>query len=84
MRPLSLHLSALSSNEYNLFTQALQELAALNDSGAPFVEDNNAYYEQPVIGVREIRAWLRGRYHDLSLSKVDLVNQPMHTLPILP
>ena len=45
MRPLSLHLSALSGDEYGLFTKSLQELVLLNDDEAPSIEDNQKYYE---------------------------------------
>jgi len=81
MRPLSLHLSALSGDEYSLFAKSLQELALLNDNEAPFIEDNHGYYEQPTIGVRETRAWLRGRYPDVSLSNIDLVSYMINPLP---
>jgi uncharacterized protein (DUF1919 family) len=78
MRPLILHLSALSSDEYGLFTQSLQELALLNDDLAPSIEENGYYYDQPIIGVRETRAWLRGRYPDVFLSDIDLVRLHLH------
>jgi len=81
MRPLSLHLSALSGDEYGLFTQPLQELALLDNDKAPSIEDNHGYYEQPIIGVRETRAWLRGRYPDVSLSNIDLVSYTINSSP---
>ena len=83
MRPLSLHLSALSGDEYGLFTKSLQELALLNDDEAPFIEDNHWYYKQPIIGVRETKAWLRGRYPDVSLSNIDSVSYMINPLPIM-
>lgn len=81
MRPLSLHLLALSGDEYSLFTKSLQELVLLNDDEAPSIEDNQKYYERPIIGVRETKAWLRGRYPDVSLSNIDLVSYTINPLP---
>ena len=78
MRPLILHSSALSDDEYGLFTQSLQELALLNDDLVPFIEDNQYYYDRPIIDVRETRAWLRGRYPDVFLSDIDLVRLHLH------
>jgi hypothetical protein len=68
MRPLTLHASALSNDEYELYTASFQELV---DEGATHRSD--AYYEETTIGVREARAWLRGRYSELNAADLDLV-----------
>ncbi|KAJ6510746.1 hypothetical protein C8R45DRAFT_395530 [Mycena sanguinolenta] len=54
MRPLSLHTSALNDAEYTLFTE---NLASLLDSDADAHEP-----EAQTLTVREVRAWMRGRY----------------------
>jgi hypothetical protein len=69
MRPLTLHASALSHAEYGLYTATFQELV---DERAEHQPD--AYYEDTTVGVREARAWLRGRYPELSAADLDLVS----------
>lgn len=54
-RPLSLHVSALSDGEYAAYTSVLDGIAPADD------EDLN---------VREVRAWLRGRYPDAPVDSV--------------
>ncbi|KAK0451507.1 hypothetical protein EV421DRAFT_1898466 [Armillaria borealis] len=54
-RPLSLHVSALSDGEYAAYTSILDGIAPADD------EDLN---------VREVRAWLRGRYPDAPVDSV--------------
>ncbi|KAI6021708.1 hypothetical protein BKA83DRAFT_4286134 [Pisolithus microcarpus] len=63
MRPLTLHASALSDVEYDLYTSSAQRSLPL--------ARNDAHFETTTVGVREARAWLRGRYHDLPASDID-------------
>jgi hypothetical protein len=69
MRSLSLHLSALNDDEYTLFTSSFADLVA---SDAPLTTDND--FEKHAVSVREARAWLRGRYPDLSVADLDQVS----------
>lgn len=72
MRRLALHASALSDAEYDFFTKSLREIAdddLEHPKGTPTSDD--ASYEDISIGVREARAWFRGRYSRVSLSTID-------------
>ena len=66
-RPLALHVSALSPDEYSSYTAVLAELAG------PGQDDNP--WERPV-DVAEARGWIRGRY-GLDASIVDKVRLPI-------
>lgn len=70
MRPLTLHASALSDVEYDLYTSSLNDLCVTNDTD-PSIARDDAHFETTSVGVREARAWLRGRYHDLPASDID-------------
>lgn len=71
MRPLLLHVSALNDLEYNLFTSSLNDLAVSPD---PNTVQDDAHFEAMSVGVREVRAWLRGRYpHDLPTTDIDKI-----------
>lgn len=70
MRPLTLHASALNDFEYALYTSALHDLCVTSDND-PTVARDDAHYETMTVGVREARAWLRGRYQDLPASDID-------------
>ena len=77
-RRLSLHASALSDNEYQLYTTSLLSIVSVEDDGAvsSLQSSNNmddAYYENMKINVRETRAWLRGRYSHLPSLIIDKV-----------
>jgi hypothetical protein len=74
MRQLSLHVSALSDAEYNLFTTGLSDIRVVlsNDLDSHAVHDD-AYYERVSVGVREARAWLRGRYPHIPVADIDSV-----------
>lgn len=73
MRRLALHASALSDAEYDLYTTILRDITLADDdhqrgdSGAP----DDTHFEDMNIGVREARAWLRGRYSHLPASTID-------------
>jgi len=75
MRRLALHASALSDAEYELYTAILRDIALADDdtqTGSGGATDD-AYFENLNIGVREARAWLRGRYSHLSAFTIDQV-----------
>lgn len=61
MRSLSLHVSALNDDEYTLFTSSFTDLVAPDP---PLKSDDD--FEKLTVSIREARAWLRGRYPDLS------------------
>jgi hypothetical protein len=68
MRSLSLHVSALNDDEYSLFTSSFADLVA---SDSPLTTDDD--FDKHTVSVRVARAWLRGRYPDLSVSDLDQV-----------
>lgn len=72
MRRLSLHASALSDDEYDLYTSSIEDLA-LCDSNLNDTRDDT-FYERIAVGVREVRAWLRGRYRDTPVNTIDAVS----------
>jgi hypothetical protein len=81
MRPLILHVSALNDLEYNLFTSSLNDLAVSPD---PNTVQDDAHFEAMSVGVREVRAWLRGRYpHDLPTTDIDKVWPFLRLLHVL-
>ncbi|KAJ7140098.1 hypothetical protein C8R43DRAFT_1018874 [Mycena crocata] len=63
MRPLSLHSSALNDAEYTLFTE---NLGSLLDSDA---DDPEAQ----TLSIREVRAWMRGRYPGVAAMTIDRI-----------
>ncbi|KAH0834650.1 hypothetical protein J3R83DRAFT_10160 [Lanmaoa asiatica] len=78
MRPLTLHVSALSDSEYNLYTTSLNDLATDSTDGNANISSTtnvrgDAHYDRTSVGVREARAWLRGRYSDLPASDIDAI-----------
>lgn len=70
MRPLVLHASALSDAEYDLYTTSLRDIALTDDDG----NKEDAYFEKISVGVREARAWLRGRYSHIPAQVIDGVS----------
>jgi hypothetical protein len=79
MRELSLHASALSDAEYQLYTSSLQDLAWVDNLDADGQEGStsghgDAYYEQLEIGIREVRGWMRGRYMHVAPTSIDEVH----------
>ncbi|KIL66452.1 hypothetical protein M378DRAFT_197506 [Amanita muscaria Koide BX008] len=72
MRSLSLHASALSDTEYDVYTSSLTDIADEPTSDDDVVHDD-AHYEQMSVGVREVRAWLRGRYSHIPASTIDSI-----------
>ena len=74
-RRLFLHLSALSDEEYNTYLAALRDVIDDEDKLADGGMDNwsEEELENRVLGVREVRAWMKGRYRDVNdIDKVRL------------
>ncbi|TFK20669.1 hypothetical protein FA15DRAFT_673261 [Coprinopsis marcescibilis] len=71
MRRLTLHASALNNDEYDGYTRSLKELAEVD--GEAGGDDSDEYFERLGIGVREVRAWLRGRYPALGPQTIDSI-----------
>lgn len=82
MRPLTLHVSALSDAEYDLYTASLNDLATESTNGDTTPNTirvrDDAHYERTSVGVREVRAWLRGRYSNLPATDIDSVSLGSH------
>ncbi|PPQ97304.1 hypothetical protein CVT26_006702, partial [Gymnopilus dilepis] len=102
MRRLALHTSALSDAEYELYTSSLKDLALSEseedgESASKRREDDkpDEELEQLRMGVREARAWLRGRYDSVAAGVIDsvsvmfwdglgwIVSLPLHFISIL-
>lgn len=76
MRRLALHASALSDAEYDLYTANLRDLTLTEEDDAKAGKDGeDAYFENIVVGVREARAWLRGRYLHVPAPTIDGVRR---------
>ncbi|KAF8163845.1 hypothetical protein B0H34DRAFT_795489 [Crassisporium funariophilum] len=77
LRRLSLHTSALSDVEYEIYTASLRDLAIADDDAhnptATGAKNDDVFYEDIVINVREARAWLRGRYSHVPTSTIDKI-----------
>ena len=71
-RPLTLHVSALSEEEYRSFTSSFYDL--LGDDAHL---DDDAFNRETV-SLREARAWLRGRYQDMQVAHVDEVSSVVY------
>ena len=69
MRPLTLHASALNNEEYDEYTKALRELGEVSSEQT----QDEEWYERVELGIREVRAWLRGRYSSLSVGGLDQI-----------
>ncbi|KAJ7877346.1 hypothetical protein B0H13DRAFT_2054128 [Mycena leptocephala] len=63
MRPLSLHTSALNDAEYTVFTENLGSLLD-SDGDDP---------EAQTLSIREVRAWMRGRYPGIPATTIDRI-----------
>jgi hypothetical protein len=57
MRPLTVHASALNNDEYEEYTRVLREWGQAPEQEE---EEEEEWYERIMLGVREVRAWLRG------------------------
>lgn len=73
MRPLALHLSALSNDEYELFTQALEEVDSYTERGRNTIK-TDGYYARPLVGLHDAREWLRRCFSDIASPDIDNVS----------
>jgi hypothetical protein len=71
MRRLALHASALSDAEYHFFTKSLLEIADDDVEPTKGSAPGDVRFEEISIGIREARAWFRGRYSRVSLPIID-------------
>lgn len=82
MRQLSLHASALNDAEYELYTSSLQDVAWAEDQGSSSdstsSSHDDAYYESMRVSVREVRAWIRGRYAHVPPTSIDGVSDYLY------
>ncbi|KAI1785062.1 hypothetical protein LXA43DRAFT_1100690 [Ganoderma leucocontextum] len=62
-RPLTLHVSALNDSEFAHYTSSIHDIL---DCEPPD-------YDTATVGVREVRAWLRGRYPTLASHTLDSI-----------
>ncbi|EPQ53861.1 hypothetical protein GLOTRDRAFT_139912 [Gloeophyllum trabeum ATCC 11539] len=67
---------SLNDAEYDLYTSCLHDLIDCDDDGKTPHDDS--YYERISVGVREARAWLRGRYPELSAGDLDSILRLFH------
>ncbi|TBU57117.1 hypothetical protein BD310DRAFT_930036 [Dichomitus squalens] len=65
-RPLTLHVSALNDAEYTLYTSSIHDIIEYDGQHPPD-------YDKLSVGVREARAWLRGRYPTLASNTLDSI-----------
>lgn len=75
-RPLFLHTSALSDAEYTVYVEALCDILEdiePGDAGGDNAKLTDEELEARMVGMREARAWMRGRYRDVSVSDIDKV-----------
>lgn len=66
-RRLRLHPSALSDAEYTVYMDALHEV--LDGADVSGLTENDLDSQQ--IDLREVRAWLKGRFKDLGVPEID-------------
>ena len=72
MRPLILHASALSDGEYDFYTASIYDITTDEPSNdTETVVHDDVHFEQMSVGIREVRAWLRGRYSHIPAPTID-------------
>lgn len=57
-RPLWLHISALSPDEYEVYPPALEDIASIGQDGG------KEAWESRSVSVLVAKGWMRGRYRD--------------------
>lgn len=72
-RELFLHSTALSDEEYVVYVEAIHDILdePENDGDSPSLTDDTL--EARLVGMREVRVWMRGRYKDAGAGKIDKV-----------
>jgi hypothetical protein len=77
-RQLTLHVSALNDAEYELYTAGIADLLLLDKYNEHANDD--AYWENVNVGVKETWAWLRGRYGHLDTADIDTVSRTVYAV----
>ncbi|KLO16296.1 hypothetical protein SCHPADRAFT_887917 [Schizopora paradoxa] len=78
-RRLFIHLSALSDDEYEMFVLSLKSVFDIDDtdksrsSRTMMREADELLLEQRTIGVKEVRAWMKGRYLTVKSDVIDKI-----------
>ena len=72
-RRLFLHLSALSDTEYTVYIDALRDLLEDDDPDRPVPRLPDDELERRTVGLREVRAWMKGRFRDIGTGEIDKV-----------
>ncbi|KAF5323231.1 hypothetical protein D9619_013526 [Psilocybe cf. subviscida] len=72
-RRLALHASALSDAEYAVYTGSLKDLVLGDSDAHEGGGEDDEYFARMQMGVREARAWLRGRYADVPVQTIDTI-----------
>ncbi|KAI0360276.1 hypothetical protein OH77DRAFT_1418143 [Trametes cingulata] len=67
-RPLTLHVSALNDAEFTTYTSSIHDIVDYDPAHAAAPD-----YDRLTVGVREARAWLRGRYPTIAPSTLDTI-----------
>ncbi|KAI0654839.1 hypothetical protein C8Q70DRAFT_1047716 [Cubamyces menziesii] len=67
-RPLTLHVSALNDAEFTTYTSSIHDIVDYNPQHAHTLD-----YDKLAVGVREARAWLRGRYSSIAPNTLDTI-----------
>lgn len=75
LRKLALHASALSDAEYTIYTTSIKEISLGdgNCAAGSRQDEDDGYFAQMQMGVREARGWLQGRYSSVSSVVIDNV-----------
>ena len=72
-----LHISALSDEEYLVYTSALRDVLDIDQADAKLGKygEEEELLEGMEVGVREVRAWMKGRYRDVQGADIDKVSK---------
>lgn len=73
-RRLFLHLSALSDSEYAVYIDALRDLLDDEDPDRRASRLPDEELERRTVGLREVRAWMKGRFRDIGTAEIDKVS----------
>ncbi|KAF8991358.1 hypothetical protein BDQ17DRAFT_308032 [Cyathus striatus] len=72
MRPLTLHVSALTETEYESYTKFLKDICDAEEVEPRKYEDGT-YYERVRVSARDARAWMRRRYARVGAASIDTI-----------
>lgn len=80
-RRLFLHTSSLSDAEYTVYIDALCDILEDGGGGGGNAQLTDEELEARLVVLREARAWMRGRYGDVSVADIDNVRPVSVELP---